>query len=60
MSKFETAHIFGTRDHTSIRGSVNKVLAIDFLLVKQAYWISQEMLSIPREKYIPALDCYTI
>lgn len=59
MSKLETAHFFGRRDHTSIRGSVNKVLVIDFLPLKQAYWISQEMLSIPREKYIQSLDYCT-
>ena len=50
----------------SIRGSVNKVLVIDFLLAKQERLsipstpgkagVSQGRLSIPIEKYIQVLD----
>lgn len=35
MSKPKIADFFGTRGHVSIRGTVNKVLVTDFLLVKQ-------------------------
>lgn len=60
MPTLVTACFYGTRDRVSIRGSVNTNLAIEFLLVKQAGWISQEMISIPRENYFQVPDYRTI
>lgn len=55
MSKLKTACFYGIRDLMDIRKSVNRVLAINFFLVKQTHWISQKMSSIPRENYIQVL-----